>query len=165
MKLRAPISSDADWITRACQDPDIQRWTTVPVPYRRPDADAFIATWAGSLLARAVVDAATDDGLAMAAIHRVTDGDAEIGYWVAPWARRQGVATWATLAMVDIAAAMDDVVSASLDISIHNPASQAVATAAGFVPGQTPGSLTVPDRDSNGDGESAALRFVRTLRR
>jgi RimJ/RimL family protein N-acetyltransferase len=159
MFLRHPDISDADWITEACQDPEIQRWTIVPVPYRRIDAEIFIASWAGSLLVYAVVDTDTSNGLAMASIHRIIDGDAQIGYWVAPWARRRGVATWATRELVNMAAAIDGVVSASLDISIHNTASQGVAQRAGFVPGPTPDGLTVPD----GDGESAATRFVRLV--
>jgi len=108
-----------------------------------------------------VVDTSTDRGVATAAIHRIEDGDAALGYWVAPWARRHGVATWATLELVAIAGAMDAVVSASLDISDHNPASQGVARRCGFLPGPTPDGLTVPD----GTGESAATRYIRVLKR
>ncbi len=157
--LRPPVTSDADWITTACQDPDIQRWTRVPVPYERFHAEAFIADWAGSLAVWAVMDTSTHRGVATAAIHRIDDGDAALGYWVAPWARQRGVATWATLELVSIASSMDAVASASLDISNHNPASQGVARRAGFSPGPTPEGLTVPD----GTGQSAATRYIRLL--
>jgi RimJ/RimL family protein N-acetyltransferase len=132
----------------------------VPVPYERGHAEAFIADWAGSLAVWAVTDTSTHRGVATAAIHRIDDGDAALGYWVAPWARQRGVATWATLELVAIASAMDGVVSASLDISNHNPASQGVARRAGFSPGPAPEGLTVPD----GTGESAATRYIRLMR-
>lgn len=164
MALRPPDHTDVDWITEACQDPDIQRWTRVPVPYGRGDAETFIDTGAGSLQTWAVMEVDPETGspqhevrgLAMASIHRIEHGDAVLGYWVAPWARRRGVATWATLEMVRRAAGIDGVVSASLDIANDNPASLGVARAAGFTPGQTPDGLTVPD----GVGESPATRFV-----
>jgi RimJ/RimL family protein N-acetyltransferase len=159
LAMRPPLPCDADWITAACQDPEIQRWTRVPVPYKRTHAEAFIGDWAGSLAVWALVDADSGDGVATAAIHRIDDGDAALGYWVAPWARRLGVATWATLELATRAGAFDGVVSASLDISDDNPASQGVARRAGFVPGSTPAGLTVPD----GDGESAATRYIKWL--
>ena len=33
--LRTMSLDDVDDITEACQDPETQRWTTVPVPYKR----------------------------------------------------------------------------------------------------------------------------------
>ena len=41
--LRSMTGADADAVTAACQDPEIPRWTRVPVPYRRADALAWIA--------------------------------------------------------------------------------------------------------------------------
>lgn len=158
--LRPPNPDDAGWITKACQDPAIQRWTRVPVPYQRSDAEAFVRHWAGSEAVWAAVDAATAEGFAMVAIHAVTDGDAALGYWVAPWARRRGVATWATCRVVDHLTAQADVVSASLDVAIANPASAGVARRAGFSAGPTPAGLVVPD----GDGTSPAVRYHRAVR-
>ncbi len=40
--LRAPRESDIDAVLAACQDPEIQRWTIVPSPYRREDAEYFV---------------------------------------------------------------------------------------------------------------------------
>jgi hypothetical protein len=37
--LRPFRTSDADAVFRACQDPAIQRWTLVPIPYLREHAD------------------------------------------------------------------------------------------------------------------------------
>ena len=163
--LRPPTEADVGWIAEACADPDIQRWTRVPVPYGIDDARVFVASGAGSLVVRAVVDAAPSTGgaaargLGMVGIHRVEDGDAALGYWVAPWARRRGVATWATLAIADEAVVRWGVTSVSLDIADANPASRAVARRAGFTPGSTPDGLRVPD----GDTESPATRWVRAV--
>ncbi len=44
--LRAPASRDVDVIHRACQDPAIQRFTRVPVPYALADAEMFVGTLA-----------------------------------------------------------------------------------------------------------------------
>ena len=41
--LRPMTAKDADALTAACQDPEIARWTRVPVPYRRADALSWIA--------------------------------------------------------------------------------------------------------------------------
>ena len=40
--LRAWRSGDAEAVYRACQDPDIQRWTTVPRPYELHHAVEFV---------------------------------------------------------------------------------------------------------------------------
>jgi len=40
--LRAPEPRDVDAIVAACRDPESQRWTTVPRPYGRPDAEVFV---------------------------------------------------------------------------------------------------------------------------
>lgn len=156
--LRPPTEDDVDWIAAACVDPDIQRWTVVPSPYGIDDARVFVASGGGSLLVRAVVDAVTDEGLGMVAVHHIDDAvnDAALGYWVAPWARRRGVATWATLAIAAEAVARWGVGSVSLDIADANEASRGVARRAGFTPGPAPAGLCVAD----GEGESPATRWV-----
>ena len=40
--LREPVLTDAEWITQACQDTEVQRWTLVPRPYKREHALGFI---------------------------------------------------------------------------------------------------------------------------
>ncbi|MFK8911523.1 GNAT family N-acetyltransferase [Streptomyces sp. YS-3] len=44
--LRPVGPQDAEDTYAACQDPDIQRWTTVPSPYLREHAEAFTGTFA-----------------------------------------------------------------------------------------------------------------------
>lgn len=160
--LRPPTDSDADWITQACGDPDIARWTRVPTPYALEDARVFVASGGGSLAVWAVVDASSGEGVGMVAVHDIDAdlGDAALGYWVAPWARRRGVATWATLAAAGEAAARWGVRQVSLDIADANPASRGVARRAGFTPGVTPEGLCVPD----GSGESPATRWILAVR-
>lgn len=100
--LRPPRVEDAADIALGCQDPDIVRWTTVPAPYARADAEEFIAlrspdgpagaagwwecpTWAITI---------GDDRWAGTIDLRLADPEcAEVGYLVAPWARGRGVAT------------------------------------------------------------------------
>jgi RimJ/RimL family protein N-acetyltransferase len=135
LALRPLVATDADWIFAACQDADIQRWTTVPAPYTRAHAEHFVATAPERPWTWAVVDTSAPlPGLAMASIHRIdpSNGEADAGYWVAPWARRRGVATWAVGQLAAQARAMPDVGSIALIIAAGNIASRRTAEAAGF---------------------------------
>ncbi|NCT89858.1 GNAT family N-acetyltransferase [Cellulomonas sp. APG4] len=93
--LTPPTLDDVDDITLACQDAEIREWTTVPSPYLREHAVGFVTHmiepgWAtGSDLVWAV----RVDGRLMGAIglHGIAEGSGEIGYWLAPWGRRQGL--------------------------------------------------------------------------
>lgn len=103
--LRPWQADDADAVHRACQDPAIQRWTGVPVPYERDHAVAFtagaLARWADERDAPlGVFDAETGELLGSAGLVRLdlSAGVGEIGYWVAPWARGRGVGTRAARA-------------------------------------------------------------------
>lgn len=40
--LRPRRADDVDDFAAACQDPDLQRWTSVPAPYRRADAVGYV---------------------------------------------------------------------------------------------------------------------------
>lgn len=102
--LRPWKVDDVAAVHRACQDADIQRWTTVPVPYTVQDAEQFVAAspnqWADGQPSFAIV--AAGDGQLLGSIGVVATspaGDTEIGYWVAPWARHRGVASQATAAV------------------------------------------------------------------
>ncbi len=97
--LRAPRLSDAAAIHEACQDPETQRWTTIPVPYRESDAVAFIrdhagAGWRdGSMAVFVITDVRTGCYQGTLDLRLDGVGGAEIGFAVAPWARRKGIAT------------------------------------------------------------------------
>lgn len=106
--LHAPGASDVDAIAEACQDPEIQTWTTVPSPYSRTDAEDFVRLigewWADG---SQTVWAAYRDGELVASIglHHITDavggGDAELGFWVTASARGNGYIVEAARAVID----------------------------------------------------------------
>jgi RimJ/RimL family protein N-acetyltransferase len=139
VRLRPPAPNDVDAVTDACQDPDIPRFTRVPSPYRREDAEAWIAhatdAWAaGSEAVFVVVDAREGTLLGSTGLMRLDEARnvAEIGYWVAKEARRRGVATRAVRLVARWA--VHDLGVGRLELMTHvdNDASQRVARATGF---------------------------------
>lgn len=99
VSLRPADLRDAKDITAACQDPQIQQWTLVPVPYTEADTSEWLglrptsqAWWAGPAWAVTVLP---DDRWSGEIELRLDPdgGSAEVGYLMAPWARRQGLAT------------------------------------------------------------------------
>ena len=137
--LRPPADRDVDAITDACQDPGIPRFTRVPSPYFRADAVEHVRRteqqWAdGSSAVFVVAEVATDRLLGSIGLLRLTEERevAEIGYWVAREARRQGVATRA-VRLVSRWAVLDLGISRlELMTRPENVASQGVAAGAGF---------------------------------
>lgn len=105
--LSVPTEADIDPITEAAQDPEVPRWTTLPSPYIRADAEQFIekahAWWdAESELTWGI--RAGGEWIGMIGLHRVERGEsAEIGYWMAAQARGNGYLTEAAHAVVDFA--------------------------------------------------------------
>jgi RimJ/RimL family protein N-acetyltransferase len=140
IRIRLLAESDVPAITDACQDPGIQRFTTVPSPYEPRHAHAYVArshagAREGTALAGVVV--APDDGrlLGSAGIHEIDrerTGRAQIGYWVVPAERGAGVATRAVRLLS--AWAFEALGLARLEITVEpiNAASVAVAERAGF---------------------------------
>lgn len=106
--LRVPADSDAEAIERACQDPEIPRWTTVPSPYTRQHAEDFVGIvakgWAEEI--EYVWAVRREDALVgMIGLHHVNahaaGTDAEIGFWMVTGARGNGYLTEAARAVVD----------------------------------------------------------------
>jgi RimJ/RimL family protein N-acetyltransferase len=139
--LRPPRPADEDAVYRACQDPEIPRWTaSLPDPYTRVDAAVWVREIApaerrdGRGLPCVVEAAGELVGSAGLHLHHGSSGtEVEVGYWTAPWARRQGYAAEAADALTAWAFAhgADRV---RLLTFPGNTASQAVARRAGFVP-------------------------------
>lgn len=106
--LSAPAEDDVDAITQACQDPEIPRWTTVPSPYHREDAEEFVRLigewWADG---SQTVWAMRHDGVLVGSIglHHIVEnphgGHAELGYWVLAQARGKGLLVEAARAVID----------------------------------------------------------------
>ena len=139
--LRLPGEDDVDPIARACQDPENQRWlTALPAPYTRADAKFFVREIAhrGREERRDLAFAIEADGdlVGVCGLHQLTTGrlGPEIGYWIAPWARRRGFASTALRLLSDWALAPGGLGLARLRLTtdVENPASQAVAERAGF---------------------------------
>jgi RimJ/RimL family protein N-acetyltransferase len=105
--LRAPLLSDAADIAAACQDGEIQRWVPIPVPYALSDAVSFVRDvsdpgWAsGSTCTWAVVTA--DRFAGVVSVDRISDGEATVGFWMAPERRGRGLARDAVQAVIDFA--------------------------------------------------------------
>jgi RimJ/RimL family protein N-acetyltransferase len=105
LTLRPPAFDDVDAITAACQDPGIQRYVPVPVPYAREDAVSYVGSfcpdgWAsGERLTWGIHEG--DAFVGTVGLHAVADGAAEIGYWLAPESRGHGLMREAAAAVVD----------------------------------------------------------------
>ncbi|HEX6873371.1 MAG TPA: GNAT family N-acetyltransferase [Micromonosporaceae bacterium] len=136
--IRPWQAGDADAVWRACQDPDIQRWTNVPRPYLREHAEGFVTThteraWAGGGDAPlGVFDANSGELLGAHGLISRSGHVAEIGYWVAPWARGRGVATAATRAVATWCLDVLGVRRLVWRAEVGNHASRLVAERVGF---------------------------------
>ncbi len=124
-------------VAAACQDPEIARWVPIPVPYGAEHARQFIARaergWAdGYQAALAIVGAADDAVLGAITLHCMSPRRWALGYWIAPWARRRGVATAAVRLLSRWAIREYDLVRLYLFTLDGNEASQRTALAAGF---------------------------------
>ena len=101
LRIRPWRAEDADAVHRACQDPLIQRWTSVPRPYLPEHAKEFVtsfteSSWmSGSKAPFGVFDAASGELVGSCGLGKIdlAGAEAEIGYWIAPWARGRGHAT------------------------------------------------------------------------
>ena len=130
--LRDLKPTDATWIFEACQDEQIQYWTTVPKPYLMEHAVGF-ANGKTSEKKVWVIEDSSKKEVGVISIHGVDEnGNAEIGYWVAVWGRGVGATKDAIISLAEYAKTQSDIKSIQATISDLNIASQAVAIAAGL---------------------------------
>ena len=136
--LRPKRPDDLDAVTAACQDPEIPRWTFVPSPYTRADAEAYFARCAeeaaaGKAINLLAVDA-EDRLLGSFGLIELDHqpGYGEIGYWVVAEARGRGVATHGVRMLADWA--REELGLTKIDVLPHkdNAPSRRVAEKAGF---------------------------------
>jgi RimJ/RimL family protein N-acetyltransferase len=133
--LRPWTAEDAGFVHDACQDPEIQRWTTVPSPYRHEDAVGYVT---------AISEAAWRDGGGVFAIcvdgapagtigvHGMRDGVAHVGYWAAPPARGRGLVSDALRTLSGWLIGERGAARVELVVEPGNAASLRVAERAGF---------------------------------
>ena len=130
---------DIPAVQAACDDPDVARWIhLVPSPYTLEDAEAFIAdSWrrlvAGQRARLAIADAGGEKLLGSVSLDLFADRQAaEMGYWIAREARRQGFALAA--ARLVVRWAFEEIGIERLEILTYpgNAASQALAGKLGF---------------------------------
>jgi RimJ/RimL family protein N-acetyltransferase len=138
VRVRRYRDEDVPAVQAACDDPLTQRFLPMlPSPYTREDAAWWVRE--GSLPAFergggnfAIADPDSDHLLGGIGITHEQNGNGEIGYWVAPWARSRRVATAATRALTDYAFSAG-YGRLQLRTEAENTPSQRVAIAAGYL--------------------------------
>jgi RimJ/RimL family protein N-acetyltransferase len=153
VRLRPYRADDVDDLVSGYSDAETRRFMhALPAPFTRRHGEWYVAEGVPAIIteggaAYAIADPRTDRLLGGAGLERAVPSrqQAELGYWVGPWARRRGVATAAVRALCEQAFHTG---TARLELLTHweNEASQRVALAAGFQrEGVRRGAL--PDRE------------------
>jgi RimJ/RimL family protein N-acetyltransferase len=135
--LRPWRPQDVDAVLTACQDPEIQRWTQIPVPYGRADAEAFVGPvsagmWAGGGASFAVEPVTGGPLIGSMGLFAPSDGWAEAGYWTAPIRRGQGYTAEALSVLTTWALGDLGLRRVELVVDPANGGSRRVAERAGF---------------------------------
>ncbi|MBN1529785.1 MAG: GNAT family N-acetyltransferase [Thermoleophilaceae bacterium] len=138
--LRPWTEADLPAAAEGARDPLVPRFTRVPENQSDAELRRFFGTHdaalaGGEALWLAISDAASDAFLGSSGLMRFDWEElrCEIGYWVAPWARGQGVATRATRLLSRWALLDLGLGRLSLHADTDNPASHRVAERAGFI--------------------------------
>lgn len=138
LTLDAPASSDAPLIHRYCQDPEFERYLTIPWPYRVADAEHFVNThvpagWAsGRELTWALRNHA---GQLLGVVGlRVKVDRYDIGFWLGAEHRGHGYMPEAVRAVIDWAfeTGYEGITEITWECIAGNLASAAVARKLGF---------------------------------
>lgn len=139
LRLRAFEPGDLALIEEASSDPLIPTITTVPSAFSPTRGARFIERQvqrrlSGEGWSLAILDAATQQSVGQVGlwISNLSNGRAELGYWVAPSGRGRGAAGRALQLLSDWALDHLDVARLSLFIEPWNTASIKTAEAAGF---------------------------------
>ena len=139
--LRRFTFDDVPAVTRACQDPEISRWTAgIPAPYEEVHARGWIA-WHDHFwdqegtAAFAFCDSKSGELLGSMALGEVdfTARSAVAGYWAAAWARNRGATTRALVLACRWGFDVLGLSEVKLMTLLGNGASERVAEKAGFV--------------------------------
>lgn len=138
--LRPFEARDVDDVHLAHQDEAMLKYVPVPQPYTRAKAERFALGVSAEMWAEesgcTFAIAETDTGRLLGSVgvpfmdH--VDREAQVGYWVAPWGRRRGVATAGLRTLSDWLLTEVRAANILLHIEDENVASVAVARAAGY---------------------------------
>ncbi len=135
--LRPLVAGDVPAIAQACNDPQIQTWIPLPNPYTADDARLFIEQHGPELIesGRGIARAIEVAGRLCGAIDlSSTDWPArstEVGYWIAPWARGQSLATRALMTLTEWAFSQG-MRRVQVRVALDNTASLLTAERGGF---------------------------------
>jgi len=136
--LRPPSVDEAADALAMLHDPDVVRWNPAPDVVDLDEARAWCergADWStGEHATFSVLDLGTTRLLANISLHEIAPdrAKADIGYRVAPWARRQGVATAAVLAVTTWATTALELRRIELIHHVENVGSCLVARGCGY---------------------------------
>lgn len=148
LRLEVPRTADIGAIHDCCQDAEVQKYTTVPVPYTFQDAQFFVSQVVerGWVTGREYTWGLREPGssllVGMVSIRLMHH---DVGFWAAPEVRGRGLMTEAVRLVADWAfdEGLDDVLWEGY---VGNVGSAGVARKAGFTfTGTGPGLQ--PDRD------------------
>lgn len=133
--LRAFAATDVPDLLTAFADPEIVRWN--PGPEGAGAVAEFMSgrnDWSGAQHASWAVADLADRLIGSVSLHKIDPDqqDAEVGYWIGPWARRRGHATEAVSLASRFAFASLGLHRVHLYHAVENSGSCAVAAAAGF---------------------------------
>ncbi|MGW7007741.1 GNAT family N-acetyltransferase [Streptomyces sp. NPDC054933] len=141
--LRPLEAQDVEAVYAACQDPEIQRWTSVPSPYTREHAETFVGEVAPDgwrddtqygfgVFTKGEGQLVGTMGLVRLALLRTAERQAELGYWTAKEQRGRGYTVEAARAVCQWAFTELGVQRMEWYAEAGNAGSRAVALKTGF---------------------------------
>ncbi|MGW2958409.1 GNAT family N-acetyltransferase [Streptomyces sp. NPDC001220] len=135
--LRTVGPQDTEAVYTAVQDPDIQRWTTIPSPYLPEHARSFTEQvvpdgWSEGSMFTFGVFLPTGDLAGMLGLTMRSLGTAEVGFWAAKEHRGRGHITEATLTVARWGFTQLAIDRVEWRAEVGNQGSRAVAVRAGF---------------------------------
>lgn len=135
LRLRPFTVDDVDDVVRAVDDPEIRRWLPWADGYDRDRAVEYCTEEAHRAPESKLTWAIDADDHLVGSIALIradwSDAKAEVGYWVAPWARRRGYAVEAVRGVAAYAYSIG-FHRVELLAAVENAASRGVAERAGF---------------------------------
>lgn len=168
--LSMPRAADVDAVFAACQDAELQRYTTVPVPYERSHAEGFVLElvpqWWRDDIEYVFGIRDSDDAPLMGVVSWQRERGF-VGFWLAAGHRGTGVMTEAVSALLDWVYSHDEIDEVRWEAVAGNVGSAIVAQRCGFQwvglgriehvrPGQEDGGwqavLTRSDHESGREG-------------